>query len=107
MPIQTRLPGHQVVAAAVHADPGLLAAVERPVRLQLGLPPFGALALLRGPGAPAFVEGLGGLGSLEISALAEERFLVRGDDHSVLADGLAAVERPAGRLRVEVDPSDA
>jgi hypothetical protein len=39
--------------------------------------------------------------------MGEERFLVRADDHVALSDGLATVERPAGRLRVEVDPSDA
>ncbi len=42
-----------------------------------------------------------------MSALGDDRFLVRADDHAALADGLAAVERPAGRLRVEVDPTDA
>jgi len=105
--VQTRVPGHEALAAAVHADPGLLEDAERPVRRQLGLPPFGALALVRGPGAPDFAGALINAGSLEVAALAEDRFLVRADDHAALADGLAAVERPAGRLRVEVDPSDA
>ena len=104
--VQTRVPGHEALAAAVHADPGLLAESERPVRRQLGLPPFGALALLRGPGALAFAEGLSAAGVLEVSTLAEDRFLVRAEDGTALADGLAAVERPPGRLRVEVDPTD-
>ena len=56
--VQTRMPDHEVLAAAVHADPALLADPERELRLSLGLPPFGALALLRGPGAAAFAEGL-------------------------------------------------
>ena len=104
--VQTRVPGHEALTAAVHADPGLLADAERPVRRQLGLPPFGALALLRGPGAPVYAEGLSALGSLEVSTLADDRFLVRADDLVGLADGLAAVDRPPGRLRVEVDPTD-
>jgi primosomal protein N' (replication factor Y) len=105
--VQTRLPGHETLAAAERADPGILAGAERPVREQLGLPPFGALALIRGPGAPVYAEGLRMVGTLEVSALETDRFLVRSGSHAALADGLAAVERPAGRLRVEVDPTDA
>ena len=105
--VQTRVPGHEALAAAVHADPGLLAEAERPLRTLLGLPPFGALALLRGPGAAEFAEDLTAVAGLEVSSTGEDRFLVRADDHAVLADGLASVDRPAGRLRVEVDPSDA
>ncbi len=104
--VQTRLPGHEALVAAVHADPGLVPEAERPVRRQLGLPPFGALATVEGPGAAAYAEGLEGVGSLEVSGIAADRFLVRAVDHGVLADGLGAVARPTGRLRVEVDPTD-
>jgi len=106
--VQTRVPGHEALAAAVRADPDLLAEAERPLRRQLGLPPFGALALLRGPGAAEYAAGLtGGGASLEVASLADDRYLVRAEDHAALADGLAGVARPAGRLRIEVDPTDA
>jgi primosomal protein N' (replication factor Y) (superfamily II helicase) len=36
--------------------------------------------------------------------VAEGRWLVRAADHRVLCDALAAVPRPPGRLRIEVDP---
>jgi primosomal protein N' (replication factor Y) len=49
--VQTRVPGHPVVEAALLADPGRLLMSEEPVRRALRLPPFGALALLSGPGA--------------------------------------------------------
>ena len=49
--VQTRVPGHPVVEAALLADPGRLLMSEEPVRKALRLPPFGALALLSGPGA--------------------------------------------------------
>ncbi len=103
--VQTRLPDHEAVRAAVAADPTLLSGPEREVRRMVGLPPFGALALLSGAAAPAYAGDLSAAAvGLEVSASGEDRFLVRAGDHAALADGLAAVERPAGRLRVEVDP---
>ncbi len=102
--VQTRVPDHEALDAAVRGDPELLAASERDVRRVLGLPPFGALALLSGPGAPAYAGALARADRLEVSSLPGERALVRAADHAALADGLAAVERPAGRLRVAVDP---
>ncbi|MEI7858383.1 MAG: hypothetical protein WCI26_00995 [Acidimicrobiales bacterium] len=105
--VQTRVPTHEVLMAATRADPDLVTEAELPVRRQLGLPPFGALALLRGPVAAAYAEGLTEVAGLLVSSLGDDRFLVRADDSTALADGLAAVPRPAGRLRVEVDPTDA
>ena len=49
--VQTRVPAHPVVEAALLADPGRLLMSEEPVRKALRLPPFAALALLSGPGA--------------------------------------------------------
>ncbi len=110
--VQTRVPDHEVLAAAQHGDPSLATGPERSVRRSLGLPPFGALAALRGPGAPAFADGLrsGGLVSVSGGSSggtgAAGRWLVRADGHRVLCDALTAVPRPAERLRVEVDPTD-
>ena len=105
--VQTRIPDHETLRAAVHADPSLLSSSERELRGSLGLPPFSALALLRGPGAPEFAEGLRAIGGLTVSSTDPDRWSVKAPDHRVMCDGLAAVPRPAGRLRVEVDPTDA
>jgi primosomal protein N' (replication factor Y) len=104
--VQTRIPGHEVLSAAVHADPTLVSVPERALRESLGLPPFGALAVLRGPGGPAFAQGLSSVDGVSVSSVDGERWLVRAPDHRVLCDGLAAVPRPPERLRVEVDPTD-
>jgi primosomal protein N' (replication factor Y) len=104
--VQTRMPDHEALQAAAHADPILLAAPERELRASLGLPPFGALAVLRGPGAAAYAERLQAGGELTVSSVDPERWLVRAPDHTVLCDALAAAPRPAARLRVEVDPTD-
>ncbi len=104
--VQTRVPDHEVLRAAVHGDPALLSEPERAVRRMLGLPPFGALAVLRGPGGPAYARDLASVAGLTVSSDAD-RWVVRAPDHRTLCDGLASVARPAERLRVAVDPDDA
>jgi primosomal protein N' (replication factor Y) len=100
--VQTRLPDHAVLAAALHGDPGRLAAAESARRAALRLPPSAALALVSGPAAAALV---GRLTGVEVLGPDEDRWLVRAGDHQALCEALAAAPRPPGRLRVEVDPS--
>ena len=104
--VQTRLPDHETLQAAVHADPGRLAVPERALRQVLGLPPFGAVALLRGPGAAAFAQGLAVDPAVEVARVEDDRWMVRAPDHAIMADALAGVPRPAERLRVEVDATE-
>ena len=102
--LQTRLPGHEVIDAAVHADPGRLAVVEAARRAALRFPPETAVAAVSGPAAAAFVEALPADDRLEVLGPAGDRWLLRAADHTTLCDALAATPRPAGRVRVEVDP---
>jgi len=120
--VQTRLPRHEVIEAAVRADPGLLSGAERPRRKLLDLPPYAALARLTGD-RPALAaataalrrrldpdgagEGRPGGDGLSVSAGAGGDVLVRAASADALAEALAgalAAGRPAGRLRAEVDP---
>jgi primosomal protein N' (replication factor Y) (superfamily II helicase) len=102
--LQTRLPDHEVVRAAVQGDPARVAEAERARREQLRFPPVTAIAAVSGQAAPAFVEALGRPLGLEVAEVADGRWLLRAADHRVLCDALQAVPRPPGRLRVEVDP---
>jgi primosomal protein N' (replication factor Y) len=99
--VQTRLPKHEAIQAALHADPDRLATAERSTREALRLPPFAALALVSGEAAGAFVDALAGV---EVNGPDDDRWLLRAPDHRALADALAAAPRPPGRLRIEVDP---
>jgi primosomal protein N' (replication factor Y) len=99
--VQTRLPDHDVLAAARHADPSGWATAENERRVALRLPPATALALVSGEAAGPFVEGVTGI---EVQGPADGRYRLRADDHQALCDALAAAPRPSGRLRVEVDP---
>ena len=102
--VQTRLPDHEVLDAARHADPGRMAVVEGARRAALRLPPETALARVSGEAAGAFVAEVGRQPEVEITGPAGDRWLVRAYDHRRLCDALAATPRPPGRLRVEVDP---
>ncbi|MGH9150035.1 MAG: hypothetical protein ACRD0F_06810, partial [Acidimicrobiales bacterium] len=68
----------------------------------LGFPPHAALAVVSGAAAEAFVAGVTGA---EVMGPDQGRWLLRGPDHARLCDALAAAHRPAGRLRIEVDPA--
>ncbi len=105
--VQTRLPGHPVLAAAAEADPSdwLRAEIER--RSAMRQPPAAAWALVSGAAAPGYVENLSAdihTGELDIAGPADGIWRIRSDNQNVLLDALAAAERPSGRLRVAVDP---
>ena len=102
--LQTRLPRHEVVEAALHADPGRVAAAEAERREALRFPPTTALAVVSGAPAAAFVEQVRSQPGVEVLGPADGFWLVRAPDHRRLCDALAAVPRPPGRLRVAVDP---
>jgi primosomal protein N' (replication factor Y) len=102
--VQTRIPDHPAIRAAVLADPGVLAGPELELRQALRLPPLTAVAVVSGPAAPGYVEALRAV-PLEVMGPDGDRWLVKARDATALADGLAAVPRPAGRLRVAVDPA--
>jgi primosomal protein N' (replication factor Y) len=101
--LQTRVPDHPVVQAALHAEPPRVAAVDDRQREAIGYPPFRAIAVVSGPAAPAFVDAFGAPLGVEVLSTGD-RWLLRAEDHTTLCDALAATPRPAGRVRVEVDP---
>jgi primosomal protein N' (replication factor Y) len=102
--IQTFSPDHEVLEAARQGDPAAVLASERSRRALLGLPPFGALAVVSGPGAADVVEQL--RSPIEIGGDGHDRFVVRAPDWTTLGLALNATERPSGsRVRVEVDPA--
>jgi primosomal protein N' len=104
--VQTRLPRHDVLVAAVSADPGVVARADDGVRRALGLPPNGALAGVSGEVADTYGSALkqAAAPGTSVSGPVDGVWSVRAPDHRVLCDLLASVVRPSGRLRVEVDP---
>ena len=109
--LQTRMPDHEVVQAIFDGDPLAVAHTERARREELGFPPFGGVAALRGEPV-AVSAACDALRRLDVSVLgpvdAGRRALVRAATRAGLADALAddAVHaaHAIGRLRVDVDP---
>jgi primosomal protein N' (replication factor Y) len=102
--VQTFSPEHEVVIAAAHGDPAGILAGERARRELLGLPPFGALAVVSGVGAGEVVAQLPP--AVQVGGDGADRFLVRAGDWATLGTALNAAERATGsRVRVEVDPA--
>lgn len=102
--VQTFLPHHEVVQAALLADPGRIVEGERERRRMLGLPPYGAYAEISGTGSDEFVRGLAHVAGVTIVGT-DDRYVARADDWLELGRVLTAGERPPGsRLRIAVDP---
>lgn len=110
--VQTRLPDHEVIQAAVRADPTVASRAEADRRTLLRFPPVAAMAAVSGAAAPAFVASLRSAiaaalpehAAAEVLGPSDDVWLVRAPDHVVLLDLLRATPRPPGRLRVAVDP---
>jgi primosomal protein N' (replication factor Y) len=103
--LQTRLPRHDVVLAALHADPGLASDAERVRRRALGWPPFSALARISGEAAGDYAAALAPPAGVELLGPVDGAWLVRAPDHERLGAALAGTPRPPGRrLRIAVDP---
>jgi primosomal protein N' (replication factor Y) len=102
--VQTFLPRHEVVQAALLADPGRLTERERDRRRALGLPPFSALASVSGPGSEVIAETLRTAPDVTVAG-GPDRFVVRAASWDHLGRALLAAPRPKGsRVRIEVDP---
>jgi primosomal protein N' (replication factor Y) (superfamily II helicase) len=102
--LQTRLPHHEVVQAALLGDPARVSEAELARRRLLRFPPAGALVTVSGAAAPAFIERLGQPDGVEVAGPSDGGWLLRADHHRPLLDALAATPRPPGRLRIAVDP---
>jgi primosomal protein N' (replication factor Y) len=102
--VQTFAPDHVVLRAASSGDPALILDGERSQRQLLGLPPYGALAVVSGTGASETVAAIAGP-HVEVGGDGPDRCMVRAADWITLGEALNSLERPAGsRLRVAVDP---
>ena len=102
--VQTRLPDHEVIQSALHADPSRLSNSDAARREMLGYPPHRAMAAISGAAAGAWIDALGVVEGVEVRGPSDGRWLLRAADHAALCDAIAAVPRPPGRLRIEVDP---
>ena len=102
--VQTFLPRHEVVQAALLADPGRLVEPERARRRLLGLPPFAALAAISGAGQRR-VRRRAPHDRRRRRRRRRGSLTARAATWDALGEAINATPRPKGsRLRIEVDP---
>lgn len=102
--VQTALPEHPVVRAVAEVNLAEFVAVERQRRLDLSLPPFGALATAEGPGADEFARLVGLIEGVRTSRSGDVH-LLRASDADTLAAACAATPwPPQAKVRLVVDP---
>lgn len=102
--VQTYLPRHEVIQAALLADPGRLIEPERERRERFGMPPAMALARVSGAGSGAVIDQVRAVDGISVGGSIDD-YLVRAETWEALAHALIATQRPKGsRVRVAVDP---
>ncbi|MFM7069551.1 MAG: hypothetical protein ACKOYM_08845, partial [Actinomycetes bacterium] len=102
--VQTRHPDHEVIVAALRADPSSVSDAEWRRRQLLGFPPASTIAVVGRSGATEFIARLGRPTGVQVQGPTDGQWLLRASEPAVLLDALAAVERPPGDLRLWVDP---
>lgn len=103
--VQTRLPDHEVIQAAVRAEPGIVTEAEVARRRMLRFPPFATIAAVAGEAAPEYIERVGRPLGVDVLGPEDGRWLLRSSERAALLDHLATVQRPPGRLRLQIDPA--
>ncbi len=101
--VQTRQPDHEVLRAVLTADPSIVMDAERARRQLTGFPPAVTMAYVGGEAGSEFIDRLGTPMGVEIHQR-EGSWLLLAEDRRLLLDAIASVERPPGRLRLQIDP---
>ncbi|MEM9514004.1 MAG: hypothetical protein AAGA42_04020 [Actinomycetota bacterium] len=101
--IQTFIPDHEVVQAALSGNPAMLISAEEERRRTFGFPPYAAIGLLSGSGSAALAAELPS--TVDVAPVDESTTLVRAADWMELGRALNAAPRPSGgRPRIVIDP---
>jgi len=98
--VQTRLPEHRVLNAALHGDAGSLTASLKDQAEAMGWPPMVAQAEVSGAGAGDFVERLGRPLGLTILGPRDGAWVIRSHDRATLLAELGQIDRGDQRLRI-------
>ena len=109
--IQTREPSSKLLEAIRQKSPAKVLAIDKAERLKLDLPPFCALALVKGSGSSAFLA----LGiskgqtnptdaKVEVIALSDNDHVLKAPNHDALLNFLASCEPRGPSVVVHVDP---
>ncbi len=104
--IQTRQPNHPAISSVLIGDPARLTAYDTELRDQLGFGVGLGTAVITGESCVAWAELLNANPTIRVSGSTTSGFLVRADTTAMLSDAIARadLDRPPGKVRIEVDP---
>jgi len=105
--IQTRMPEHPVIKAARDGNPSFFGENEKDLREKLGLPPYGALALISGKEAAGVAAEISSQNKeVALAPIEQGGFLVKAGDETSLSELLQNAGLPKRNVKIIVDPGD-
>jgi primosomal protein N' (replication factor Y) len=108
--VQTSMPDHEVLRAAMLAEPALVSESEHVRREMLGFPPARSMVVVGGEHAGEYVREIEavlaaeGVADAEVVERSPSQWLIRSSQRAAVLNAIASVKRPPGRMRVQVDP---
>jgi primosomal protein N' (replication factor Y) len=108
--VQTSMPDHEVLRAAMLAEPALVSESEHARREMLGFPPARSMVVVGGEHAGEYVREIEavlaaeGVADAEVVERSPSQWLIRSSQRAAVLNAIASVKRPPGRMRVQVDP---
>ena len=113
--VQTREPDSELLGAISAAKPAAMLAIDRNTRRKLGLPPYSALALVKGKGVKAFAahallivdqDASGEFADVEVVVLSDEKMVIKAPNSDVLARYLLGLKGLRSEVVIHVDPDE-
>ena len=113
--IQTRDPDSPLLGAIVAKNPSGLLFIDRQTRRKLDLPPYSALALIKGDGAPSYAakatllienDTTGAFANVDVVPIGDAKAVIKAPNNEVLSRLLFELRELRSQIVIHVDPDE-